>query len=295
MQKYVISCCSTADLKKAHFEKRNIKYICFHYEINAKQYQDDFGKSIPLPEFYESMRNGAETKTSQVSIGEFESYFEKFLKEGFDILHVCLSSGISGVFNAANVARNNLISKYPERKICVVDSMAASSGYGLLMDMVADLRDSGMDIENLESWINENKLKIQHWFFVTDLSYLVKGGRISKFSGFLGGILNICPLINIDNNGKLVPRFKVRGKPKVIKKIVEQMEIYAENGLNYDGKCYISHSACLPDAKAVADLVEQKFKNLEGKVEINDIGTTIGSHTGPGTVALFFLGEKRDN
>ena len=141
MNNYVISCCSTADLTAEHFQKRGISYICFHYELDGKEYPDDCGKSMDFEDFYRAMDNGADTKTSQVNTEEFEAYFEPFLKEGKDIVHVCLSSGISGVINSANVAKRELEEKYPERKIYVVDSLGASSGYGLLMDQLADLRD----------------------------------------------------------------------------------------------------------------------------------------------------------
>ena len=293
MNKYILSCCSTADLEKSHFEARDINYICFHYELDGKQYYDDLGKSMPLPEFYRSMENGAETRTSQVNLGEFQTYFENFLKNGLDIIHVSMSSGISGVFNTALVAKKLLLEKYPERKIYIVDSLAASSGYGLIMDKLADLRDSGMRIEELYRWIENNKLKMHHWFFSTDLTFYIKGGRVSRFAGTVGKILNICLLLSIDSKGKLIPRFKVRGKIKVINKMIEQMKLNADGGLSYDDKCYISHSAFYSYAKIIAELVEQDFSNLSGKVQINDIGTTIGSHTGPGTIALFFWGKER--
>lgn len=293
MNKYIISCCSTADLAEKHFNDRQIHYICFHYELDGKQYSDDLGKSISFDDFYEQMANGATTKTSQVNAEEFQAYFETFLKDGYDILHVCLSSGISGVINSANIAMTELSSKYPDRKIYIVDSLGASSGYGLLMDKLADLRDDGMSIDELYKWVEANKLRLNHWFFSTDLSFYIKGGRISKTAGTIGTILNICPLLNMDNQGRLIPRLKIRGKKKVIKTIVDKMVENADDGTNYSGKCYISNSACYEDAKAVADLIESTFPHLNGKVEINNVGTTIGSHTGPGTVALFFWGKER--
>ena len=251
------------------------------------------GESIAFDDFYKQMQQGADTKTSQINEQEFEEYFEPFLKEGKDILHLCLSSGITGVVNSANIAKNTLLEKYPDRKIYIVDSLAASSGFGLLMDKLADLRDEGMDIDALCAWTEENKLKLQHWFFSSDLTFFVKGGRVTKTAGFVGGILNICPLLNVDYVGKLIPRYKIRTKKKAIQAIVEQMELHAQDRYEYSGKCYISQSACYEDAKAVADLIESKFPKLNGKVLINSIGTTIGSHTGPGTVALFFWGDER--
>lgn len=293
MSKYVLSCCSTVDLTPEHLERRGIKHVCFHFALDGKEYLDDLGKSIPFDVFYRAMANGAETKTSQVNVDEFIKYFTSFLEKGLDILHVSMSSGISGTFNSATIARNELLEKFPERKIYIVDSLAASSGYGMLMDKLADLRDAGLTIEELYEWTRSHKLELHHWFFSTDLTFYVKGGRITKASGWFGTILKICPLLNMDHLGKLVPREKIRTKPKVIKAIVDKMELCARDGLDYSGKCYICHSACYEDARAVADLVEDRFKSLDGKVEIYSIGTTIGSHTGPGTVALFFWGDKR--
>ena len=295
MGDYVLSCCSTADLSKERFEKRQIQYVCFHFELGGKEYLDDLGASVPPEELYSRMIAGEDTKTSQVSVGDYEALFEKNLKDGKDILHVTLSSGISGTYNSACVARDELKERYPDRKIYLVDSLAASSGYGLLMETLADLRDSGMGIDELYRWAEENKLKLHHWFFSTDLTFFIKGGRVSKTAGFIGSVMNICPLLNVDFEGKLIPREKIRTKKKVIARIVEHMEINAQDGLDYSGKCFLSHSLCREDADAVAALVEEKFKKLNGKVEIFPIGATIGSHTGPGTVALFFWGNKREN
>lgn len=293
MNQYIISCCSTADLSAEHFAERNISYICFHYELNGKEYADDLGKSISFDDFCLAMKNGAETRTSQINAEEFKNYFEAYLKEGKDVLHVCLSSGISGVTNSARIARDELAEQYPDRKILIVDSLGASSGYGLLMDRLADLRDEGKSIQEVYEWAEAHKLNLHHWFFSTDLTFYIRGGRISKTAGFFGGMLNICPLLNMDQEGRLIPRFKIRTKKKVFHAIVDKMEEYAEGGLDYSGKCYISQSACYEDARAVADLVEARFPKLNGKVLINPIGTTIGSHTGPGTVALFFWGSRR--
>lgn len=293
MKPYVLSCCSTADLSAEHFEKRDISYICFHYYLDGKPYPDDLGKTIPFDKFYDAMANGAETKTSQINAEEFIEYFTPFLEAGQDILHLCLSSGITSVVNSANIAKQELQEKFPERKIYIVDSLGASSGFGLLVDKLADLRDSGMGIDELRDWAEAHKLNVHHWFFSTDLSFYVKGGRISKASGWFGTMLNICPLLNMNEKGQLIPRYKLRGKKAVIRAIVEKMKENAEGGTAYNGKCFMSHSDCYEDARAVADLVEAAFPNLEGPVEINSIGTTIGSHTGPGTVALFFFGKER--
>lgn len=293
MANYVLSCCSTADLTKEHFENRDIHYICFHYKLNGVDHPDDLGQTMPFEEFYKKMDEGAETTTSQVNVSEYVEYFSKFLEEGKDILHVSLSTGISGTYNSAMNAALIARERYPERKIYIVDSLGASSGYGLLMDKLADLRDSGMSIDEVRDWAEEHKLELNHWFFSTDLKFYIKGGRISKTAGAIGTILGICPLLNMDNEGRLIPCAKIRTKRKVIQEIVKRMEENAEGGLDYSGKCYISQSACMDSAEEVAKLVEERFPKLCGKVEINYVGTTIGSHTGPGTVALFFWGKKR--
>ena len=294
MSDFILSCCSTADLDALHFERRNITYICFHYELGGVQYTDDLGKTMSMHDFYEKMAEGADTKTSQINVDEFISYFEPMLEAGHDVLHLTLSSGISGVVNSANIARDELSAKYPDRKIYVVDSLAASAGYGLLMDMLADYRDEGHSVDETRDYAESIKNNINHWFFTTTLKYFVRGGRVSKTAGFVGNMLNICPLLNVNIEGKLIPREKIRTKKKVIKELVDKMILHARDGKDYNGKCYISHSDCYDDAKAVADLIEENFPNLKGKVEIYYIGTTIGAHTGPGTVALFFEGDQKE-
>lgn len=293
MSDFILSCCSTADMSEQFFKDRGINVLLFSYTMDGVTYPDDFGHSIPFDEFYRRIAEGATPTTSQVNVEEYLESFTPYLKEGKDILHVTLSSGISGTYNSACVAAQMLMEQFPGRRVAVVDSLGASSGYGLLMTLAADLRDSGASLEETAQWVTDHRLNVHHWFFSTDLSSYVRGGRISRTAGFAGKLLNICPLLNMDDEGHLIPRTKLRGKKKAIVEIVERMKEHAEGGLNYSGKCYISQSACYEDARKVADEVEAAFPNLDGKVVINSIGTTIGSHTGPGTVALFFVGDVR--
>ena len=293
MSEFILSCCSTADMPLEFFQTRNVQLICFHFTMDGTEYADDLGQSIPFDEFYQRIADGAEPTTSQVNVQQYIEFFESFLKEGKDILHIVFSSGLSGSYNSACIARDTLSEQYPDNKIYLVDSLAASSGYGLLVDTAADMRDSGKTAEEIVAWLEENKLNLHHWFFSTDLTSYIRGGRVSPVAGFFGTMLKICPLLNVNDEGKLIPRTKCRGKAKAIDEIVAQMVAHAEGGLDYSGKCFISNSACLADAEAVASRVEETFKNLNGKVMINNIGTVIGSHTGPGTVALFFYGDKR--
>jgi DegV family protein with EDD domain len=207
MSDYIISCCSTADISEKHFLERDIHYICFHYELDGVAYIDDLGKTMDIEDFYKAMTEGADTKTSQINADEYEKYFEDFLKQGKDILHITLSSGISGTINSAQIAAQTLMEKYPDRKIYVIDSLAASSGYGLLMDKVADLRDAGMGIDELRGWVEENKLRVNHWFFTTDLTFFIKGGRVSKVSGFVGNLLNLGVLLFLKDCKETIKEF----------------------------------------------------------------------------------------
>lgn len=278
-----------------YFKKRNIPFLCFHYILDGEDYLDDLGQTISFEEFYSRIASGAMPTTSQVSVGQYIDFLEPFLKEGKDILHISFSSGLSGAYNSATIAREELLSRFPDRKILIVDSLGASSGYGLLTDLAADMRDTGVELEEVYDWLQENKLKVHHWFFSTDLSHYKRGGRISATSAAVGTLLGICPLLNMNYDGKLTPRKNIRSKNRVIKEIVHMMEIHAKDGIEYSGKCFISNSACYEDARKVADLVEERFHLLNGRVMINSVGTVIGSHTGPGTVALFFIGDKRED
>ena len=293
MSDFILSTSSTSDLPKSFFESRDVKLVCFHYTMDGKEYNDDLGKSIPYDEFYQRIADGSQPTTSQVNVQQYIDFFEPFLKEGKPILHLEFSSGLSGSYNSVCIARETLLETYPDAKFYIVDTLAASSGFGLLVDTAADMRDAGKSIDEIYNFMEENKLNLHHWFFSSDLTSYIRGGRVKPVAGFIGTILKICPLLNVDFEGHLIPRLKCRGKAKAINTIVDKMVQHATNGLDYNGKCFISHSACYEDARAVADKVEATFPHLNGKVQIMSIGTVIGSHTGPGTVALFFYGDKR--
>lgn len=295
MSKYVLSCESTVDLTKSYLQQRHIACIGYPYELNGRFYQDDFGETLSLENFYREMEQGASTKTAQINAYEFTQYFETFLSQGKDVLHICLSSGITGVLNAAQMAKNELEDKYPDRSIYLVDSLAASAGSGLLVEKLADLRDEGMDIEQLWQWVQENKLRVNHWFFSSDLKYYIRGGRISKTAGIAGTMLGICPLLDVDVKGRLISREKIRGTKRAIAALNDKMCLLADNGQNYNESCFIAHSGCAELAMQAAELLNQNFPKIPGGVRIYQIGTIIGAHTGPGTVALFFWGKARNN
>ena len=293
MPSYVLSCCSTADVTREWLEEHDIAYLYFNYYLNGEMCKDDFGATNSPAELYAKMLAGAEAKTSQISAGDYMAHFEKYLAAGTDVLHVTLSSGISGTYNSACAARDQLAEKYPDRKVYVIDSLAASAGYGLFMERLAGLRDTGMGIDELAAWAEDHKHEVQHWFFSSDLTFFVRGGRISKAAGLVGGMLKICPVMDVEPDGSLADKEKIRTKAKAIGRVVEKMAELAEGGRDYSGKCFISQSECLDDAREVARRIEETFPKLDGKVEIFPIGATIGVHTGPGTVATFFWGQRR--
>ena len=293
MSDYMITCESTADMPLSFYRERNVGYVCFHYEMNGATYTDDIYQSTTPQEFFGTLKGGAQAKTSQVGTGEYVAFWEPYLKQGLDILHVSLSTGISGTYNSACLAAETLEPQYPERKIRVIDSLCASAGFGLLVEVMADKRDEGMGFDELAEWTEVHKMNVNQWFFVSDLDCLKRGGRVSATSALIATALKICPVMNVNFEGKLIPREKIRTKKKAIVRLVDDMMEHVENGAAYTGRCTISHSDCLEDAQEVARLVGEKIPALKGKVEISDIGTVIGAHTGPGTVALFFMGDTR--
>lgn len=294
MADYILSSCSTADLTVEKFAELNIPYIAFPYELDGEPKLDIPGDRKAVDSFYRALDNGAESKTSQINSYQYKQYFRELLKEGKDILHVSMSSGLSGSINGARMAAEELKEEYPDRRIVIVDSLAASTGMGLMLDKAAELRDAGYSLDELKDWLKTNRLNLQLWYYSTTVKYFVKGGRISRTAGLLGGILGICPMLSVDKLGHLIPVEKIRTRKKAARRIVEVMKELAEDGENYSGKCYMNHSACMEEARGVAAEIEATFPNLKGKVEIYDIGTVVGSHCGPGTVAVYFWGKERE-
>ena len=291
---FVISTSSTADLNKELLEECNIEYIPFIYTIGDGEYKDDLGQTIAPARFYEMIeKEGAMPTTSQINVQTYLDTFRPWLKSGKDILHLELSSGISGSAQALMIAKDQLSEEFPERNLYFHDTLAASAGLGLLTVLAADMRDAGKTGAEVDQWMTENKMRLQHWFYTTDLTHLKRGGRVSAASALMGGMLNICPLMHVDAEGKLIPVEKIRGKKNVLRAAYKKMEEFAENGTSYTGKCFISHSDREDEAKELARLIEENFNRMKEPVRIFDIGAVIGAHTGPGTIALFFYGEKR--
>jgi DegV family protein with EDD domain len=293
MGEYVISCCSSIDMDEAWAKERQVNVLFHNIFVGQDEYPDNFGRSISTHEIYTRMLAGELTKTSQVNIEDYETSFRKILSEGKDVLHVTLSSGISGTYNSAKLAASDLQEEFPDRKIYIVDSLCASSGYGMLVDDLCDLRDAGKSIDEVREYAEKEKKHIQHWFFVPSLKFLILGGRVSKAAGMIGSVLNIVPLMDVAPDGTLKVIEKIRGKKKVIERDVEMMEKYAEHGTDYDGKCFITEAENMEDAEKLLNLIEQRFPKLQGKVRICHLGPTIACHTGPGVIVLLYHGKDR--
>lgn len=289
---FILSCESTVDVPYSYMEKRNIPVLFYSYVVDGKAYPDDMGRDPEaLPRFYEFLNEGKLPSTSQINEFNYMEFFEEQLKKG-DLLHLAFGSGMTPSVKNAEKAANTLREQYPERKITVIDTTCSSSGYGLIVDAAADMRDNGSSMEEITEWVLANRKKIHHQFYSTDLKYFRRSGRVSGASATIASILGICPLMRLDDTGHIIAYDKVRGKKNAIKETVKVMEEHAQDGKNYSGKCFISHSNCIEDAKATRDLIKQLFPKIKC-IEIFDIGTIIASHTGPGTVAIYFFGDER--
>ena len=292
-ENYILSCESTVDLPYSYVSKRNIPVLFYSYTIDGQEYPDDMGRDPEaLPKFYRFLEEGKMPSTSQTNVFKYKEFFTELLEKG-DVLHIAFGSGMTPSVSNALKAADMLREEFPNRKIIVVDSLCSSAGYGLLVDEAADMRDRGCTMEEVEQWVLDNRKKVHHQFFSTDLKYYRRSGRVSGAAATIGAILNICPIMRLDDTGHIIAYDKVRGKKKAIQRTIQVMEEHAENGLQYSGKCWICHSNCLADAEETKEAISQHFPNLNEDIRICDIGTIIASHCGPGTVAIFFFGDER--
>ena len=289
MENYILSCCSTMDLRKGWAEERGVNLIYAKFFLEGEEFRDDFYESISQDKLFERMLSGEKSQTTQVNTEEYIGSFRKYLEQGQDIFHICLSSGVSGTFNSCHIAKDILLEEFPERKIEIVDSLMASCGYGLLVDKACELKRQGLDMETLRIEVEKWRNRLHGYFFTSDLRFFIQGGRVSKAAGFIGGLLKICPVLKITEEGKLKPIEKARGKKQAMENILSKME---KEGYLSTEKCFISHSACPQDAEKLAESIRERF-HPEGSIEIFDIGGTIACHTGPGTVSSFFFGKEK--
>ena len=292
-RKFILTCESTVDLPYAYMQKREIPVLFYSYVVDGKEYMDDMGRDPEaLPRFYAFLNAGKIPSTSQLNAYQYEEFLEQQLQKG-DVLHIAFGSGMTSSVKNAIIAADILREKYPDRRIVVIDSMCSSSGYGMLVDCAADMRDRGCTLEETEQWVIANRQNVHHQFFSTDLKYYRRSGRMSGPTAMLGAILNICPIMRLDDKGKIIAYGKVRGKEAAIRKTLDTMEEHAAGGSNYSGKCWVCHSNCLKEAEETKAALLQRFPHISGEVKVCDIGTIIASHCGPGTVAVFFFGDKR--
>lgn len=290
---FVLSCCSTVDLPYEHLVQRNIPVLFYTYVVDGHEYVDDMGRDpTALPQFYAFLQQGKLPQTSQINVAAYAEFFEQQLQKG-DLLHIAFTSGQSGSVHNAFLAAEELRQKYPDRKLIVIDSLCSSSGYGLLVDCAADLRDEGKSLDEVAQWVLDNRNKVHHQFFSSDMTQFRRTGRVSGAAATVATVLNICPIMRLDDTGSIKAYSKVRGKKKAVETTVDTMEQCARGGRDYDDKCFVCHSQCPEDARMVIDAIEERFPKLKGKVRLCDIGTIIGSHAGPGTVAVFFYGSER--
>ena len=238
MEKYILSCCSTMDLRKGWAEERGVNLIYAKFFLEGEEFRDDFYESISQDKLFERMLSGEKSQTTQVNTEEYIGSFRKYLEQGQDIFHICLSGGLSGTVNSCHIAKDILLEEFPERKIEIVDSLMASSGYGLLVDKACALKKQGLTMEELRKELEKWRNCLHAYFFTSDLRFFIQGGRVSKAAGFIGGLLKICPVLKITEEGKLKPIEKVRGKKQAMENILSKME---KEGYLSTEKCFISH------------------------------------------------------
>lgn len=290
MSNYCIVTESTADLSAEIAKRFDIAVIPMHFRVGDNDYLNyPDNRELSPKAFYELLREGRTSTTSAVNMADFEDFFTPILDSGKDILYLAFSSALSSTYSTGVIVADSLREKYPDRKIVVVDTLAAAHGEGLLVCKAAKLRQQGLDIDEVANWVEENRLNTALWFTVDDLMHLYRGGRVNAVSAHIGTALGIKPLLHVDEQGYLKAMNKVRGRRQALEALVKKME---ELKSDITGEMVmISHGDCIDDAKFVADMVQKKFSPEE--IIIGDVGPVIGSHTGPGAVTLFFFAKGR--
>lgn len=280
---------TTADLPKEYLQKHNLGCMSLPYTICAETYKDE--KELPFEEFYRMMREGEMPTTSQVNPIEAKQYFESYLKETKEILYLAFSSGLSGTYNSGCIAAQEIMEERQDVKILVIDTLCASLGEGLLVHKAVMMREQGKSLQETADWIESHKLNLVHVFTVDDLNHLYRGGRVSKAAAVIGTLAGIKPVLHVDKEGHLIPLSKVRGRKKSLHALVDYMEEHMGSYRDKNDIVFISHG----DSKADAELVQEQIQERLGikRFIINNIGPTIGAHSGPGTIALFFMGDSR--
>ena len=290
---FLLSCESTIDLPYSYANERNLPVLFYSYQVDGVNYEDDMGRNPEaLPKFYGFLAEGKLPTTTQLNEFQYETFFDNLLQQG-DVLHIAFGSGMTASVQNAMLAAETLREKYPERRLVVIDSLCSSSGYGLLVDGAADLRAAGKSLDEPADWVLAHRQNVHHQFYSTELKFYRRSGRMSGAAAAIGTVLGICPIMRLDDKGRIIAYDKVRGKKNAVARTVETMKRHAEGGEAYSGKVFICHSNCPADAEATKAAVAAAFPHIDGEIRICDIGTIVASHSGPGTVAVFFFGDAR--
>ncbi len=290
---FLLSCESTIDLPYSYANERNLPVLFYSYQVDGVDYEDDMDRDPEaLPKFYGFLAEGKLPTTAQLNEFQYETFFDNLLQQG-DVLHIAFGSGMTASVQNAMLAAEALREKYPERRLVVIDSLCSSSGYGLLVDGAADLRDAGKSLDEVADWVLAHRQNVHHQFYSTELKFYRRSGRMSGAAAAIGTVLGICPIMRLDDKGRIIAYDKVRGKKNAVARTVETMKRHAEGGKAYSGKVFICHSNCPADAEATKEAVAAAFPHIDGEIRICNIGTIVASHSGPGTVAVFFFGDAR--
>ena len=289
MREFKILTDNTADLPESYIQAHDLTLAWLPYLLDGETYARE--NTLDYPTFYARMRAGSMPTTSQVNPQQAREVLEAVLRQGYDVLYIAFSSGLSGTYNSVRMAVEELSGEYPEATIAVVDSLCASLGEGLLVHKAVQMKEAGKSLGEIREWLEANKLHLCHVFTVDDLNHLYRGGRVSRTAAFLGTLANIKPMLHVDDEGHLIPLSKVRGRKKSLIALVDAMEKQIGSWRDKNDIIFISHGDCIEDAQYVADLIKDRF-GYESFL-INHVGPTIGAHTGPGVVALFYMGDYR--
>lgn len=281
---------SSCDLPLDYINDAKVLSLGLISTFKDKDYAEDFGQTLSYKEFYEGVRQGEMPTTSQINSYRFVEEFEKHVEQGKSIIYLAFSSALSGTYNSSLIAKNEVLEKYPNADITIIDTRSASLGVGLIVYYAYEMLKKGCSKDEIVNWVENNKLKVNHLFTVDDLNHLKRGGRISSTSAFVGTILDIKPVLHVNDLGELIPFTKVKGRKKAIRTLFDNLKNRIVNP--EDQTIFISHGDCLDDALFLKSLIEKEF-NVKG-FKINYVGQAIGSHSGPGTLALFFIGHNRD-
>lgn len=289
MREFIITTDTTCDLPQEYLDAHKIGMLPLYYSLNGTVYGED--NVLEPKEFYNIMRQGALPTTMAVNPDIARQVFTKLLEKGYDVLHIAFSSALSGSCSVAATVARELCEEHPGSKIVVIDSLCASLGEGLLIHKAVKLKEAGKSMEEIASWLEDNKLNLCHMFTVDDLHHLHRGGRVSKAAAIIGTLINVKPVLHVDNEGRLVPQHNVRGRKKALITLVDQMEARLKDCPYNNDTVFISHGDSLEDAQFVADQIKERFGIKD--ILINFVSPTIGAHSGPGTIALFFMGKER--